>query len=161
MGSHLFGGLETSTLVVLTGAIGDRLLHAGLRAPEMTSHKSSAPDEGFIIERHGDLTIITATEAVERIDFGLEEQVAELILKPLRRQDNPSIVFDLTSAESFGSMFLALMIRCWKLALSQGGTMALCGVSDRTRELLRVTALDMVWPIYESKREAMEALQLD
>jgi hypothetical protein len=58
-------------------------------------------------------------------------------------------------------MFLALMIRCWKLALSQGGTMALCGVSNRTRELLRVTALDMVWPIYESKREAMDALQLD
>jgi anti-anti-sigma factor len=82
-------------------------------------------------------------------------------LRPLRRQDNPSIVFDLTRAESFGSMFLALMIRCWKLALSQGGTMALCGVSARTRELLRVTALDMVWPIYESKREAMEALQLD
>lgn len=127
----------------------------------MTSRKSSAPDEAFTIERHGDLTVITATEAVERIDFGLEEQVADLILKPLRRQDNPSIVFDLSRAESFGSMFLALMIRCWKLALSQGGTMALCGVSDRTRELLRVTALDMVWPIYESKREAMEALQLD
>jgi len=127
----------------------------------MATQNSSTPDEAFTIERHGDLTVITATEAVERIDFGLEEQVAEMILKPLRRQDNPSIVFDLTRAESFGSMFLALMIRCWKLALSQGGTMALCGVSDRTRELLRVTALDMVWPIYESKREAMEALQLD
>jgi anti-sigma B factor antagonist len=127
----------------------------------MATPKASASDEGFTIEHHGDVTVITATEAVERIDFGLEEQVAELILKPLRRQDNPSIVFDLSRAESFGSMFLALMIRCWKLALSQGGTMALCGVSDRTRELLRVTALDMVWPIYESKREAMEALQLD
>ena len=62
----------------------------------MATQKSSAPDEGFTIERHGELTVITATEAVERIDFGLEEQVAELILKPLRRQDNPSIVFDLT-----------------------------------------------------------------
>jgi anti-anti-sigma factor len=127
----------------------------------MAITQSSAPEEGFIIERHGELTVITATEAVERIDFGLEEHVAELILKPLRRQDNPSIVFDLTRAESFGSMFLALLIRCWKLALSQGGTMALCGVSDRTRELLRVTALDIVWPIYDSKREAMDALQLD
>src|SRR6516164_11320432 len=122
----------------------------------MTNQKSSVSDEGFTIERRGDLTVITVTEAVERIDFGLEEQVSDLILRPLRRQDNPSIVFDLTRAETFGSMFLALMIRCWKLALSQGGTMALCGVSDRTRELLRVTALDMVWPIYESKHEALE-----
>ena len=39
--------------------------------------------------------------------------------------------------------------------------MVLSGVTERTRELLRVTSLDMVWPIYESKREAMEALLLD
>jgi anti-anti-sigma factor len=127
----------------------------------MTSHQPSAPDDGFTIERHGELTVITATAAVDRIDFSLEEQVADLILKPLRRQENPSIVFDLSRAQIFGSMFLALMIRCWKLALSQGGTMALCGVSNQARELLRVTALDMVWPIYDSRREAMEALQLD
>jgi anti-sigma B factor antagonist len=67
----------------------------------------------------------------------------------------------LSQADNFGSMFLALLIRCWKLAMSQGGTMALSGVTDRTRELLRVTALDMVWPMYESRREAMEALLLD
>ena len=84
-----------------------------------------------------------------------------MILKSLRRQENPLIVFDLSQVDNFGSMFLALLIRCWKLALSQGGTMALSGVTERTRELLRVTALDIVWPIYESKREAMEALLLD
>jgi hypothetical protein len=39
--------------------------------------------------------------------------------------------------------------------------MALAGVNDRTRELLRVTALDTVWPMYQSRREAIEALQLD
>ncbi len=127
----------------------------------MSIQDSSSADEAFTLERHGDLTIITATQALERIEFGLEEQVAELILKPLRRQENPLIVFDLSQAENFGSMFLALMIRCWKLALSQGGTMALSGVTERTRELLRVTNLDTVWPIYDSKREAMEALLLD
>ncbi len=89
----MFGGLESSTLVSSNGVIRDRPLNARLRAPEMATQELSAPDEGFIIERHGDLTVITATQAVERIDFGLEEQVAELILKPLRRQDNPSIVF--------------------------------------------------------------------
>jgi anti-sigma B factor antagonist len=121
----------------------------------------SSAEEAFIIERHGDLTVISATRALERIEYDLEEQVAELILKPLRRQENPLIIFDLSQVDNFGSMFLALLIRCWKLALSQGGTMALSGVTERTRELLRVTALDMVWPIYQSKREAIDALQLD
>jgi anti-anti-sigma factor len=122
---------------------------------------SADADEAFTLERHGDLTIITATPALEHIEFGLEEQVAELILKSLRHQENPLIVFDLSQADNFGSMFLALLIRCWKLALSQGGTMALSGVTERARELLRVTALDTVWPIYDSKREAMDALLLD
>src|SRR6516165_6573819 len=127
----------------------------------MAIEESASSGDAFTFERHGDLTVITATEAIERIDFGLEEQVADMILKPLRRQENPLIVFDLSRVENFGSMFLALLIRCWRLALSQGGSMALSGVNDRSRELLRITALDMVWPIYQSKREAIEALQLD
>ena len=127
----------------------------------MCAKENPSSDEMFTIERHGDLTIITATRSLETIEFGLEEQVADMVLKPLRGQENPLIVFDLSQADNFGSMFLALLIRCWKLALSQGGTMALSGVTDRTRELLRVTALDMVWPMYESRREAMEALLLD
>ena len=127
----------------------------------MAIEDSASTGDAFTFERHGDLTIITATEAIERIDFGLEEQVADMILKPLRRQENPLIVFDLSRVENFGSMFLALLIRCWRLALSQGGSMALSGVTERTRELLRVTALDTVWPIYDTKREAMDALLLD
>ena len=39
--------------------------------------------------------------------------------------------------------------------------MVLSGITERTRELLRVTALDIVWPIYDTKREAIEALLLE
>ncbi len=77
-----------------------------------------------------------------------------------RREDDLRGEFE-RQVDNAGSMFLALLIRCWKLALAQGGMMALSGVNDRTRELLRVTSLDTVWPMYESRREAIEALQLD
>src|SRR5262245_64160094 len=110
----------------------------------MAIEDSGSTGDAFTFERHGDLTVITATEAIERIDFGLEEQVADMILKPLRRQENPLIVFDLSRVENFGSMFLALLIRCWRLALSHGGSMALSVVSERWRELRRVTALSVV-----------------
>jgi anti-sigma B factor antagonist len=126
----------------------------------MITEKSNLED-AFTIERHGDITVITATPALERLAFGLEKQAAELILKPLQRQENPLILFDLSLVDNFGSMFLALLIRCWKLALSQSGSMALSGVTPRTRELLRITSLDILWPIYETKHEAMEAFELD
>ena len=127
----------------------------------MDTPLSPSGEESFLIERHGELTVVTATRALERIDFGLEESVSEMILKSIKRQENPLVIFDLSQVDNFGSMFLALLIRCWKLALSRGGTMVLSGVSDQIRELLRVTSLDMVWPMYASKREAMEALLLD
>jgi anti-anti-sigma factor len=119
-----------------------------------------SPD-AFTIERHGELTLVSANPALETLEFGLEEQVAELIMEPLRNQDGPLVVFDLSGVDYFGSMFLAVLLRCWKLALTQGGMMVLAGVSERARELLRITALDMVWPIYATRREAMEALLAD
>ena len=96
----------------------------------MITRKSNS-DDAFTIERHGDITVITATPALERLAFGLEEQAAELILRPLERQENPLILFDLSQVDYFGSMFLALLIRCWKLALSQGGSMATFRASRR------------------------------
>jgi anti-sigma B factor antagonist len=125
----------------------------------MLPNEANPTDDAFTIERRGDLTVITATRDLERIEFSLEELVSDLVLKPLRRQESPSIVFDLSQVDYFGSMFLAVLIRCWKLVLSRGGTMALSGVNQNTRELLRVTALDTVWPMYASRREAIEALQ--
>jgi anti-anti-sigma factor len=127
----------------------------------MVAQDSNSADGAFTIERRGDLTVISANEELEHIEFGLEEAVSELILKPLRRQEQPQIVFDLSRVKFFGSVFLALLIRCWKLVVSRGGTMVLSGVDERSRELLRITSLDIVWPIYQSKREAIEALQLD
>ncbi len=127
----------------------------------MATSRSDSSEGAFTIERRGDLTVISATEDLEHIEFGLEETVSELILKPLQREIEPQVVFDLSRVTFFGSVFLALLIRCWKLVLSRGGTMVLSGLDDRSRELLRITSLDMVWPIYQSKREAIEALQLD
>ena len=126
----------------------------------MVTRKSDS-DEAFTIERHGDVTVITATPALEKLAYRLEEQVDDLILEPIRSEDNPLIVFDLSRVGNFGSMFLALLIRAWKLAVAHGGSMALAGVTERTRELLRVTSLDIVWPIYDNKQEAIAALELD
>jgi anti-anti-sigma factor len=117
--------------------------------------------DAFTIERHGELTVVSANPALETLGFGLEDQVADMIMRPLRNQDGPLVVFDLSGVDYFGSMFLALLLRCWKLALTQGGMMVLAGISERARELLRITSLDMVWPIYNTRQEAMEALLAD
>ncbi len=119
-----------------------------------------SPD-AFTIERHGDLTLIAASPSIESIDPEMEQQASKIILNCLRDQDSPLILFDLSDVQYFGSVFLAVLLRCWKTTTSRGGSMALAGVSDHARELLRVTSLDMIFPMYPTRREAMEALLSD
>ncbi len=121
----------------------------------------SEPQDAFTIERRGDLTVVSATPALESIAMGLEEQAAELIFDPIRHDAEPLIVFDLSQVDYFGSVFLGVLLRCWKMVQAKGGTMALAGVSARARELLHLTSLDFVWPIYADRREAVEALLSD
>jgi anti-anti-sigma factor len=123
------------------------------------SHSNST--DAFTIERRGDITLIAATPALEALDPTLEEQVAEVIMGPVRGQDNPLIVFDLSEVNYFGSRFVAVLLRCWKRCTAKGGTMALAGVSAHARELLRVTSLDLIFPIYATRREAIESMLTD
>ncbi|WP_435015680.1 STAS domain-containing protein [Tundrisphaera sp. TA3] len=114
--------------------------------------------DAFTIERRGEVMVISATPALETIAMGLEEQAADLIFSRLKTFDDPLLVFDLSQVDYFGSVFLAVLLRCWKMVKAKGGTMALSGVSTRAKELLHLTSLDFVWPIYADRREAVEAL---
>jgi len=119
---------------------------------------NSAALDAFTLERHGEITLIVGNSVLERLDPGLIDQATGVLLGLIRDQDNPLIVFDLEPVDFFGSSFLSLLLRCWKLVMVRGGQMALAGVSERARELLRITSLDMIWPIYASRREAIESL---
>jgi anti-sigma B factor antagonist len=118
-------------------------------------------EDAFTIERHGEVTLIAASRALEAMDPTLIDGAAALMLEPLRMQEMPLVVIDLSGIEFFGSAFLALLIRCWKLATVRGGLMVLAGASERSRDLLRITSLDMVWPIYDDRRAAIDSLLAD
>jgi anti-anti-sigma factor len=121
----------------------------------------SASPDAFTIEKHGEATVILTSRLLETMEPSLLEGASSLLIDALKREACPQVVVDLSQLEYFGSAFLALLIRCWKLATMRGGTMALSGVSDRVKELLHVTSLDMVWPMYGDLREAINALQAD
>ena len=150
--------LKTATSILLIDAPGADSATPWRVVPLLNTTPS--PD-AFTIERHGDLTLIAASPSIESIDPGMEEQVSKIILNCLLDQEIPLILFDLSDVQYFGSIFMGVLLRCWKQTTSRGGSMALTGVSDRARELLRITSLDMIFPMYPTRREAMEALLSD
>lgn len=124
---------------------------------------ATGPSKSGVIQilRHRDLAIIVPASEVETMEWELIEQAAEIVLLPLKKEPAAGVVVDLSQVSFFGSVFLSLLLRCHKLVKQQGGEMVLCGVSPRAKELLEVTALDMIWAIYDNREEAIAALSAD
>lgn len=114
--------------------------------------------DAFTIERHGEVTVVLTSPVLETMEPLLLDGASSLLLDALKRDACPQIVVDLSRLDYFGSAFLGLLIRCWKLATLRGGAMVLSGVSNRAKDLLHITSLDMVWPLYGDVREAIDAL---
>lgn len=110
------------------------------------------------LEWHGDALVVVASGGVETLKWDIVEQAADIVLEPIREQRAPMVVFDLSKVSYFGSVFMALLIRCHKLVKLSGGVMVLCGVNRLARELLHTTALDTLWAIYETREEALESI---
>ncbi len=114
--------------------------------------------DSFELKWHGNTVLITPASDIEDLKWDLVEQAAEIVMSPIREQEVPMVIFDLSEVSYFGSVFLALLLRCHKLVKSRGGELVLCGASALAVELLRITALDTLWAIYDSREEALEAV---
>ena len=115
-------------------------------------------DDAFQIQWHGNTVVITPSSSIETMRWDLIEQAADVLMKPLSRDEAPMVVFDLSDVRYFGSVFLQLLLRCHTRIKPRGGELVLCGVSGMARELLRITALDTLWAIYDTREQALEAL---
>jgi len=123
----------------------------------MTANENENTQD-FQLEWHGNAVVITPAGNVESMRWDLIEQAADVVMAPLRDQEVPLVVVDLNDVSYFGSVFLALLLRCHKFVKSRGGELVLCGASKMATELLRVTALDTLWAIYDTRDEALDAV---
>jgi anti-anti-sigma factor len=117
--------------------------------------------DAFRIERYGDVAVVIPSSEVESLQWELIEQAADLVVGPISQMEPPLVIVDLSEVEYFGSVFLSLLLRTWKSVFQHGGTMVLCGVSERAAELLKLTALDTLWAIYDTREEARAVLASD
>ena len=122
------------------------------------SNEVSDPHESFRLHWHGNCLVVFPAASAAGLQWDLMDPAAGIILGPLKAQAVPMVIFDLSQMVYFGSVFLALLLRCHKLVASCGGELALCGANKMARELLRVTSLDTLWNIYDSREEALKAL---
>ena len=119
---------------------------------------ASLANEYFQVKRHGDVAVIVPSPEVEQLPENLIEPAAKLVLSPLKEDPPSHLIVDLEGVRYFGSAFITFLLRCHLLIKQRGSELVLSGVNARIRELLRTTALDTLWALYETRQEALSAL---
>ena len=118
----------------------------------------TASTDDFRLEFRGNTVLVRPAGNIESMQWDLVEGAADIIMEPLKEQSPPMVVVDLSDVGYFGSVFLALLLRCHKYVKGRGGELVLCGAGKLATELLRVTALDTIWAIYDTADEALDAV---
>jgi anti-sigma B factor antagonist len=118
-----------------------------------------AQGQWFQIERHGDVAVIIPSPEIEKLPENQVEVAAQLVLAPLKENPPNGLIVDLSGVNFFGSVFISFLLRCHLLVKKQGNELVLAGVSDRIRELLRLTSLDTLWALYATRAEALAMLE--
>ena len=114
--------------------------------------------EFFQVRRHGDVAVIVPSPQIEHLPETLLQPAAQMVLAPLKEDPPNQIIIDLSEVGYFGSAFITFLLRCHLMVKNRGSELVLAGVNPEIRELLRTTALDTLWALYDSSSEALAAL---
>ncbi len=125
----------------------------------MSIPADTKPGSEYIqIMRNGDIMIVLPAPEIEELPSSVIETAAQVVLSPLKSQPASQVIFDLSRVSFFGSEFISFLLRCHVIVKKHDSEMVLASVSSRVRELLRQTALDTLWAIYDNRAQALAAL---
>jgi anti-anti-sigma regulatory factor len=85
--------------------------------------------------------------------------IGELLADHAFRGESPQVVVDLSGARYVGSLFICLLVQVGRGLRKRGGGMVLCGARDFCAEVLSRAKLHLVWPLCDSRQEAVSLLE--
>ena len=82
----------------------------------------------------------------------------EDILNLINTSASINLVIDLARGDYLGTAMLGAVVKLWKRVSQRGGRLALCNVSENILQVLRITKLHTIWPIYGTREQALAAV---
>lgn len=112
----------------------------------------------FTRELHGTTLLLNSQTNLGSLHEPEIAHEAEDLLHLINESQSTNVVIDLSRAEYLGTAMLGAVVKLWKRISLRGGHLALCNVSENVAQVLRITKLNAVWPIYASRDQAMTAI---
>jgi anti-anti-sigma factor len=115
----------------------------------------TATEEMIEVERLADTFVLTPRRNLRELEF--EEIRAEL----LRVANDPgarNVLVDFGHTDYFGSTAVGMLALLCLRVHARGGQMALCNLSAHEREILAITGMAGLCPVFALRQEAFRAL---
>lgn len=111
----------------------------------------------FRTEQSGDAMIVVLSG--EHIGFRLAqiEDETDLVVAGIKGDEIRRVVVDAGEADYLSSALIGALVRIWDAVTANGGSFALCNLSDDALMALIVTNLDTRWPHFDSRESALLA----
>lgn len=103
----------------------------------------------LVLAVHGTVSSLGDESALNE----LERVISEVSQGAVR-----NVLVDFGQSSYFGSVLLETLRRIWNEVHPRGGRMALCNVSPVGKEILQIAKFDQLWPIVETRKDAMKLL---
>jgi anti-anti-sigma factor len=113
----------------------------------------------FAIERAGETIVLVPQADLSAFAFQQLDAEASEILEVFDRTANLSVAIDCRHTDFFDSAALGFFLKLWQRVRRLNGRMAFYNVSDHEKDILHVTKTDSLWPVCDSKSEALELLR--
>ena len=110
----------------------------------------------FAVESENDTLIVMPLRSMGSLAEESVRPELDTILEQIRHPDMRHAVIDLSEISYFGTSMLEAMYSIWRRIRDDEGKMVLCNVSTMGREILRVSRFDTLWPICDSREEALQ-----
>jgi anti-sigma B factor antagonist len=117
---------------------------------------SAVKDKEVRAEARGDITVfhVDGRLVLGEGDAALTSAVKAL----LKDQGAPKTIIDLSKTTYVDSAGIGALVTAYTSVTSAGGALALAGASPRIIDLLKITRLDSVFPIFDSVDAAIAGL---
>lgn len=88
---------------------------------------------------------------------GMDLQRIEQALYQLVDNGANKLLLDFSSVEYLSSQAIGIVVALRSKTAKAAGKLALCGVGPQLQQLLKITALDRILPIYKTRKDALAA----
>jgi anti-anti-sigma factor len=115
-------------------------------------------EEELRSDSYGPTVVVHVGTSYNSLNEGSVERVERFLLSASDLPDAKYLVVDLSGTKYFGSRFIEALFRAHNRMKRKGGRFALSGLQPYPEEVIRISRLDTIWPLFKTPEDAVRVL---